>query len=496
MQRLLDASPESTGRRLESLAIRRFRSLARRVAYVILELARKHLPSWTHRWLQRLEDAPIVRRLARGVFWTFLSNVLARGLGFASTVVITRLLGKEQYGQVGIIQNTIEMFNLLAAMGLSPTATKYVAEFRYSQPKRAGRVIALTSATSWVSGGVMTLMVIFVAPWLAQVTLHDAGMVGMLRLGASLLFFGAWNSAQIGSFTGLEAFKTRAWIVTISGIVNFVALVVGVLYAGKMGVLGALVVSAAVLSMFYSHYLREEALKARIPIQWKGSMREFGLIVHFGIPAMLSTLVLTPVGWACNTLLIKQPGGYSELGLYNAASQWNNMIMFLPMMLISASMPVLSDLIGQNRWDRVPKLLMGLVLLQFVIIVPVGLLSFFSPWIMSLYGKGFASGGSVMAISIWVALFAALCTPLWPMLFAAGRAKSIFVLNICCASLLFVLSYFLVPYGARGLATARLIYSIANCVWMFVLAYNTVRAGLRNMEKSPDQRAGSVALVS
>jgi hypothetical protein len=64
------------------------------------------------------------------------------------------------------------------------------------------------------------------------------------------------------------------------------------------------------------------------------------------------------------------------------------------------------------------------------------------------------------------------------------------LLNICCASLLFVLSYFLVPYGARGLASARLLYSIANCVWMFVLTYYTVRAGLRSMELSPDQQAG------
>jgi O-antigen/teichoic acid export membrane protein len=387
------------------------------------------------------------------------------------------MIGKEQYGQVGIIQNTVDMFSIVASLGLSFTATKYVAEFRNTQPERAGRIIALTSGTSWITGGLITLVIIAIAPWLAATTLHEPSMTSMLQVGAFLLFFGTWNSAQVGSLSGLEAFKARAGITAKSGMINFILIVLGVWYAGKMGVIAAAVLSAAVLSIQYSFVLRREARNAGVPLTWNGALKEFPLIVKFGIPAMLSTLVLAPVNWACNTMLVNQPGGYAELGIYNAAFQWNNAILFIPMMISSVSIPILSDLIGQKRWDQVGKLITTSVKMQFIIIIPVGLLAFLSPWLMRLYGPGFSGGSAVMIITIWVALFSALYSPLWPMLYAAGKAKAMLIMNVSCAGLFLLLTHLLIQHGARGLATAKLISNMVNCAWLFVLAYVTIRQG-------------------
>jgi O-antigen/teichoic acid export membrane protein len=55
------------------------------------------------------------------------------------------MLGKTGYGELGMIQTTVGMFGVFAGFGLGVTATKHVAEFRRSDPARAGRIIGLSS---------------------------------------------------------------------------------------------------------------------------------------------------------------------------------------------------------------------------------------------------------------------------------------------------------------------------------------------------------------
>ncbi len=55
------------------------------------------------------------------------------------------MLGKEEFGKLGIVQSTVGMFQVFAGFGLGLTATKYVAEFRDSDPAKTGRIIGLSA---------------------------------------------------------------------------------------------------------------------------------------------------------------------------------------------------------------------------------------------------------------------------------------------------------------------------------------------------------------
>src|SRR4051812_16973696 len=104
---------------------------------------------------QRIEALPLGSRLARGLFWSLAGSIVSRGLGLVSVFLVGRLLGREGFGELGIVQNTIGMFGNLAGFGMGLTANKHVAEFKLSDPGRAGRILALASAVAWVSSGLM-----------------------------------------------------------------------------------------------------------------------------------------------------------------------------------------------------------------------------------------------------------------------------------------------------------------------------------------------------
>jgi O-antigen/teichoic acid export membrane protein len=177
-------------------------------------------PEFLRGYWDRIESSPLGLRLAKGAFWSLAGALISRGLALLASIIVARILGKEGFGELGIIQSTVGMFGVFAGFGLGMTATKYVAEFRTKNPERAGRVIALSNIVAIVSGGVMSLILVFLAPWLARSTLAAPHLTLFLQIAAGLLFLSALNGAQIGTLAGFEAFRTIAKVNFWAGIAD------------------------------------------------------------------------------------------------------------------------------------------------------------------------------------------------------------------------------------------------------------------------------------
>ena len=137
---------------------------------------------------EKLAESPIYYRLARGAFWSLIGGVASRAFTLISSIIVARILGREGYGEVGMIQSTIGMFGVFAGFGLGSTATKYIAEFRFKDPEKAGRITNLTMIASLIGGGLMMITCLIMSPWLADKTLNRPDLAPVLAAGALLLF--------------------------------------------------------------------------------------------------------------------------------------------------------------------------------------------------------------------------------------------------------------------------------------------------------------------
>src|SRR5208283_1869288 len=70
-------------------------------------LVKRMLPLSLQPLAARVEASSIASRLARGTFWSLVGTVLARGLSVLASIVVARQLGKEGFGELGIIQSTV-----------------------------------------------------------------------------------------------------------------------------------------------------------------------------------------------------------------------------------------------------------------------------------------------------------------------------------------------------------------------------------------------------
>lgn len=443
------------------------------------------------RQFRRIEASPLGSRLAKGAFWSLSGSLISRGLGLLSAILVGRMLGKDSFGELGIIQNTIGMFGVLAGLGMGLTANKHIAEFKRSDPERAGRILGLASTTAWLTSGVMAAVLAWCAPWIAAKTLNAPHLAGLLQIGAILLFLGGINGAQTGALSGFEAFKAIARINLISGLLTFPLMVGGAWWWGVTGAVWGLISSQLVNCILCFLTVRTEAARFKIKSSFSGWTGEWQLFWRFSLPAVLTGLLSSLVGWGASALIVNQAGGYGDMGIYNAALRVKLLPETFLAMLIAPMLPILSEAFGKGDTTTFQRTLQFNLLLAFLIIVPLSLLQTAVPMITMLpFGDGYQGRPEIVQWLMLHSIVYALLFPMGSILISMGRMWFSCAVNVSYALMLFAFSWLLIPrYGAAGYAAATAIAFTVGNIPCVILLYRIQSSVMR------DSKWGSNALI-
>jgi O-antigen/teichoic acid export membrane protein len=232
--------------------------------------------------------------------------------------------------------------------------------------------------------------------------------------------------------------------------------------------------SAAAACLVNHVALKHEARKAGVRLAYRGVRRELSILWRFSLPAFLSGAIVGPVMWAASAMLVRQPGGYAEMGVFDAAQRWGRMLLMVPALLSTVVVPVLSERLGANDRGEARKTLMIGTLANAALVVPVALvLTIASPWAMSLFGADFVPGWPVLILVLAAVVLAALQTPAAQLLVATGRMWTGAAMNLGWAlALLGACSVLLARgWGALGIAVAYLLSYAVHSVWVFLFLY-------------------------
>src|SRR4030042_1556117 len=332
-------------------------------------------------------------RLAKGMIWSTVGSVASQTSSFAAAIATARILGKTGFGELGMIQSTVGMFGVFAGAGVGMTATKHIAEFRRRNPLKAGRIIGTLSLAAFVSAGLIASLAFIMAPLLSARMMHAPQLTSAMRIGCLMLFFNALNGAQLGVLSGLEAFRAIVTPSLYRSMLNFPCVLCGVLLWGLSGALWGSV-TAAFFGWLINHMaVMTETRLAAIPVSYRAHMAEIPVLWKFSLPAFICSAMFSPVEWVLFAMLVNQPNGYAELGLFNAARQWQNIILYLPGVLSQVGLPLLSNLWGEGKAREYSKLLIvnsGLLTgLALLVAIPVAI---FSSYVIKAYGSEFVEG--------------------------------------------------------------------------------------------------------
>jgi O-antigen/teichoic acid export membrane protein len=403
--------------------------------------------------------------------------VVARGSNVVTLVACARLLPQSEFGQVAVIQSTVGMFAPIAGLGLAMTCTKFIAEYRDTDPARAGRVLGLSLATAAMAGATMTAVLIVLAPWIARQGLSSPDLARQLVAASGMLVLGVIESAQGGALTGLAAFSRLARVGAWSGAVSIPVVAGLTMRYGVQGAIGGMTVSLAISCLINAVALRAACRAHGIRATVRGSASERNLLFHFSLPSYLSGLLVAPVAWLANALLVQGANGFSQMALFSAADRFRYLLIFVPLAVSRVAVPALSRLYAAGDAQGYHRTLRwNLTVTALATAIPVLLCVAAAGPLMSLFGPMFRPGWRVLAVLALSAIPTVLNTQLGAALLSEGRAWQRAIADAVLAVGFLGLAWWAVPrWGAMGLSAAFTLAYSAACLLLFYFIWQNAR---------------------
>lgn len=430
-------------------------------------LAQTFLPEKVY---QLLISSDITRRITRGSFWSLVNALIQKTFTLTQAILLARILGISGFGEWGILLSTLAMVKVFASFGLGVTTTKHVAEWYKTNPQRLGRLLGLLQLTAICTGFVISLVLFFGAQSIAENLLNAPQLSHALIVVGVIVLLKAIVSIYFGILIGLEKFRVKAIIDSIS---TFKGVIIVILLAYYYGLMGA-VIGLAFMSFFKMVILVVWVYvilkRMDVPLYKTEPFNEWKGLRDFALPTACSGALVMLAMWAIQIALFRQPGGTEEMGAYQAANQWRTVVIFLPTQLLAAYLPILSSLLGSDREKLIKmqhKTLMGVTITTLAISLPIMLIS---PWLMSLYGSEFSAYWLILAIVVSIPVFDIAHVLFQKTAIAQGYAWTLLLSNIPLIISAGIGVFWLIPkYLGLGLALCLLLCYVSRSVAEYVI---------------------------
>lgn len=362
-------------------------------------------------------------KFAKDSFWAVFGNGLGYAFLLVSGIIIARIIGKDLYGEYGMVKSTMFIMAVFATFGLGDTSTKFVAEYLEKSPKSIREIIiSCLKITLSFSSIICILLIVFSKP--ISLFVNEPRLANPFRFLGVIIIFRAIGTVCAGILGGLKMYKKLGLNNILSGASMFVICIPLTYLWGINGALVSLLTSQLLLgTLNFSAISR--CLK---DLPTCNDERFEKTIIRFSFPFALKELAFTVSQWGM-PLLITKYASLGELGMYTACSQWNAIILFMPSLLGNVILSYLSTTAAGN--DSSHKLLIRRMLMInfFSTLVPLIIVFIASPLIEAYYGPTFMGMSKVLSVLVVSTLFMCLSRVFHSNLMSEGRKWTAFLIS-------------------------------------------------------------------
>jgi O-antigen/teichoic acid export membrane protein len=406
------------------------------------------------------------QRLLSGTVWQLGLALAGRFFSFLLNVLQGRYLGVAGYGQLSLVQNTLQFLALFAGAATGGTCTKYLSELRATQPARIQRILAFSIGIvvlgSLVAGGLLALW----ASPIAVHILHQPTMTPLLRLSSIALVAICIGGTWSGVLFGFQMFRTEAIIRFVQAFAWFAVCLALMRSWGVWGAVLAYDIAGALTMSLLLWFGIRALRKHKLRLDFRNAVQERRVFKEYSLAVMMQTAVMLCSQYAVFAMLSRSPGGDIATGRFFAAFQYRLVIQYLPIMVQMTAGPIVAELLGANQRERAGRLYykilgatsLGLTGLSLVMVE-------FSGWLLGLFGKGFHGSpllfASVMAYAVTIAgnNLAGMALQMHSKPWIAFRADA------AAAVATLVMAYILIgPYQDVGMAMALQIGAVTQAL--------------------------------
>lgn len=409
---------------------------------------------------------PLKQRLAYSMIWSLFGSIFSRSIIMVANIGLGRILGANNLGQLGIIQNTISVFYVIASSGISQAVTKYVAESRFKDPEEIKKYLQTGVIFSGILGIIGVIIIIGFSNTISSNLSEEINIASQLGLFSFTILFVSINNVLIAALAGLEQFKKIAYI---NGLRSVFYLTFGIIGGKILFLNGALIglAFAELIAVIASYSFLRTSLPNKCMSFTTIDIKIVSRILKFFTPSMIGSIVTMSSIWFCNYLLTKN-AGFAAMGIFNAADKWKQIVIFAPTAMAPVILPLLANSATNGRqFKEIYRL--NFWINMTIITIPSLFIIFFSGPAMGLFGKEFIAGANVLVLLTLSSIFSVLNNILGQTMISLGAVNARLIFDVILSVILVGLSLTAIPkIGIQGLALSYLVTYFSTSLMVFI----------------------------
>lgn len=399
-------------------------------------------------------------------FWAVLGNGTGNFLLLMAGIVIARLLGKDIYGEYGMVKTTMFHIAAFSTFGLSYTSTKFISEYTTRDNSYLKSITSASISITLIASFTLSVLMFCYADLLASF-IHAPQLKMAFRYLSVITILRALSTVGSGLLAGFKSFKSLGVNNIISGLTMLLMAIPATYFYGLQGSLLSLCLSQFILAFLNMSkvYHMVEALEN----QTKDSF--YRRLFTFSIPVELQELSYAICNWGAS-LLITRYASLGELGVYTACSQWYAIVLFLPSLLQNVVLSYLSGAVGDKKTNN--DMFKNMLKINFICaVIPFVVVTSLSSLITSFYGDTFNGMRSTLIILILATIPATLSNVYVANLLANSRNWILSILRVSRDVLSIVSLYFILilTNGENAASNYAVLNVIVTVLFMFGLLH-------------------------
>ncbi|MEO0078486.1 MAG: flippase, partial [candidate division WOR-3 bacterium] len=402
------------------------------------------------------QPGKVARRVAHNTLYLLLADLASKLMMFVFYVFSARHLGVEKFGLFSFALAFVNMFSILADLGLGGLVAREIAKRPAAAYQIVGTGLSIKLAVSLLVIGAIMLT--------ATLLGYETTTRTVLAICSLFVIETAFTQYSASVFQGMERMEFTA----IGRIPQAVILVLGVFLLARGPAVVQHYALLYVTAGFVSTVLVVGIVARRVaPLRLNARLKEWWLLLGPALPFGISGVLVTLYYWNGSTLLSRLAGD-AAVGIYSAPFRLVMGLASLGMAFAGSMYPVMSSSHHECP-ELTERVLLRATRYMLVLVLPIAVVAavFADRLVLLVYGSEFA--GSIPVMRILVAWCACACLNglLSNYFFARGRARAVSWQAGISLAVSVALNILLIPkWAAMGAAGAILAAEAVGLIFL------------------------------
>jgi O-antigen/teichoic acid export membrane protein len=409
---------------------------------------------WAHQGFQKY---------FRNTGWMFFGNITYLISSFFSVLIIARVLGPENYGQLSYAMSFVALFGFIVGFGTGNILYRELVR----NPERKNILLGTSIRINLVSAFIAQILTLVFALLFSD---SDVSFWAICILSFSFYFNGyyvinAEFQAEVKAKIPSLLINITHFFIAIIKII-FVLSGKGVIYLATIITLEALFILIGLIYMRIKIYgsIKDWVYDSQIAKYLLKSSWPLIFVSAFSI-----------IYAKIDQIMIKNILNAEAVGLYDSAVRLSELWYFIPTTIVVSMFPAIvnSDKTSSEQFKkRIFRLALFLIIFSVGVAIIVSLFS--NILIKTIFGTQFISAVPVLQIYIWSLVASSLSILIHQVLVIKNKIKTIAILTGSGMIINVILNIILIPpYGITGAAWATFVsYWVSVILWVLIRGKN------------------------